>query len=183
MAHPQAIDSLQRGDRVGVLDALSGLDLAEKRAAAVRGHELVHDRPGTIPIVRDLQGDAAASSRRIFHRFEDVASFIRVADHGQHEALSAHVHGSGDVMIFFRWNPDDHRQVGRLEIADRALHRLESEPGMLEIEEHEIAPGGLENVTDPGRRELHDEMPKLWSSALSQLLQSLRRHSFLPCIP
>ena len=183
MAHPQTIDPRQRGDGVGVVDTLGGLDLAEKRAAAIRGDELVDDGARPIAIVRDLQGDAAASVRRVFHRFEDVASFIDVADHGQHEALGAHVHRAGDVMIFLRRSSHDHRQIGRLEIADRAFHRLETESGMLQIEQHEVATRRLENVADPGRRELHDEVPELWSFGSSQLLQPLRRHLFLRYVP
>ena len=88
---PEAIDARQRGDGVGVLDALRGLDLAEERAAPVGGDELVHDRAGAIAVVRDLQGDAAPAIRRVFHRVDDVAGFLRIADHRQHEALGAHV--------------------------------------------------------------------------------------------
>src|SRR6185437_15179754 len=94
-------------------------------------------------------------------------------------ALGAHVHRAGDVMVFLRWGSHDHRQIGRLEVADHALHRLETESGMLEIEQHEIATRRLENVADSGRRELHDEMPELWRLRLSQLLQPLRGHPFL----
>ena len=181
MTHPQTVDSRQRRDGVGVLNALRGLDLAEERAAPVGGDELVHNGPGAIAIVRDLQGDAAPSIGRVLHGFEDVASFVHVADHRQHEALGAHVHCTSDVMIFLRWNSYDHRQIGRLEIAYRALHRLETESGMLEIEEHEVASRRLENVPNSGRGELHDEMPELWGLGLSQLLQALRYHSSLPC--
>ena len=67
MAHPQTVDSRKRGDGVGVLNALRGLDLAEERAAAVRGDELVHNGTGAIAIVRDLQGDAPPSIGRVFH--------------------------------------------------------------------------------------------------------------------
>jgi hypothetical protein len=38
---------------------------------------------------------------------------------------------------------------------------------MLEIEEHEVATGRLQNVPNPGRGELHDEMPKLRTFGLS----------------
>ena len=156
------------------------LDLAEERAAAVCGDELVHDSAGPIAIVRDLQGDAPPAIGRVLHRFEDVAGFVNVADHRQHQALGAHVHRASDVMIFLRRNAHDHRQIGSLEIADRALHCLETKSGMLEIEEHEVATGRFENMADPGRRELDDEMPELWDLGLSQFLQALRCHAFLP---
>ena len=67
MAHPQTVDSRQRRDGVGVLNALRSLDLAEERAAPVRGDELVHNWTGAIAIVRDLQGDAPPSIGRVFH--------------------------------------------------------------------------------------------------------------------
>ena len=76
MADPQAIDAGERGDGLGVLDALGGLDLTEQRAAAVCGGEFVHDGARPIAIMRDLQGDAAAAFWRVFHRVEDVAGFI-----------------------------------------------------------------------------------------------------------
>ena len=109
-----------------------------------------------------------------------MAGFVHVADHRQHEALGAHVHGASDMMILLRRNAHDHRQIGSLEVADGALHRLETESGMLEIEEHEVATGRFENMPDPGRREFDDEMPELRDLGLSQFLQALRCHAFLP---
>ena len=46
MADPKAIDAVDRRHRVGVLDALRRLDLAEQRGAAVGGRELVGDGAG-----------------------------------------------------------------------------------------------------------------------------------------
>jgi hypothetical protein len=50
---------------------------------------------------------------------------------------------------------------------------------MLQIEEHEIASGRLENMADTGGRELHDKVPELGSLGSSQLLKPLRCHPSL----
>src|SRR5580704_7120488 len=68
MANPKAVDAGQRGDGVGVLDALACLDLAEERTAAIGGRELVLYRAGSVAIVSDLKSDAAAAFAGIFHR-------------------------------------------------------------------------------------------------------------------
>jgi hypothetical protein len=111
-----------------------------------------------------------------------VAGFIHVTDHGQHDALGTHIHCASDVMIFLRRNSYNHGQIGGLEIADGALHRLETKSGMFEIKKHEVATGGLENMPNPGRRELHDEVPELRALGLSKLLQTLRCHALLPFV-
>jgi hypothetical protein len=51
---------------------------------------------------------------------------------------------------------------------------------VLKIEKHEVATRRLENMADPGRGELHDEMPELWSLRLSKFLQSWRCHRISP---
>jgi hypothetical protein len=109
-----------------------------------------------------------------------MAGFVKVADHRQHQALGAHVHRPSDVMIFFRRNAYDHRQIGSLEIADRALRCLETKSRVLKIEKHEVATRRLENVADARRGELHDEMSELWTLRLSKFLQSLRCHCISP---
>src|ERR1700684_190906 len=79
------------------LSRMSPINLPEERAAAVRGDDLIHDRAGAIAIVGDLQGDSPPSIGCVFHGFEDVTGFVYVADHRQHEALGAHVHGASNV--------------------------------------------------------------------------------------
>ena len=70
--------------------------------------------------------------------------------------------------------------VGRLEIAERALHRLEAEAGMLEVEEDEIAAGRFQDVADAGRGELDDEMAEFRRLAAGHGLEALICHPFLP---
>ena len=69
-----------------------------------------------------------------------------------------------------------------MSMARAMVHRLETKSGVLEIEKHEVATGRLENVPNPGRGELHDEMPELRALGLSQLLQALRCHALLPSV-
>ena len=180
MADPQAVDAVDGGDRIGVLDAVGRLDLAEERRALVGRGELVGDRARPIAVVRHLERHAAHALGIVLHRIDDVPRFVGRADHRQHQALGAHVHGAGDVMVLLGRNADDDRQLRRLEIADGALHRLEMEAGMLEVEEHEVAPGRLQDVADAGGRELDDEVPELGRLRPGHFLEALKRHSFLP---
>ena len=46
MADPKAVDPVDGGHRVGILDAFRRLDLAEQGRTLVGGRELVGDRPG-----------------------------------------------------------------------------------------------------------------------------------------
>ena len=93
--------------------------------------------------------------------------------------LGAHVHRAGDVMVLLGGDAHDHRQLRRLEIAHRALDRLEAEARMLEVEQHEVAAGRLQDVADPRRRELDDEMAELRRPACRPSPSILRP----PCHP
>jgi hypothetical protein len=141
MVHREAIDSGHPCNCVRTLDAFGSFNLAKKRAAAIGGYELIYDRVWTIQILRDLQFDATSAVRRILHRVDDVIGFLGVANQRKHEALGAHVHGARDMVVLLQRNSRDFRRIRCLELADRALHRLESKSGMLQIEEHEIAAG------------------------------------------
>ena len=115
MPDPKTVHARQRGDGVGILDALRGFDLAEQRAASVCRSELVFDGPRPVAVMRDLEGDAAAPLGRVLHGIDDVTRLGRRADHRKHEAFRAHVHRSRDVVIVLRRRSNDDGKVGRLE--------------------------------------------------------------------
>ena len=120
--------------------------------------------------MRHLQGHAALTGRMVFHRIDDVPHLVDVADHGKHDALRSHVQGARDVVVFLRRHADDCRKVGRLEIAERALHRLEAEARMFEVEENEVAARGLQDMADARRGELDDEVPEFRRARARHLL-------------
>src|SRR5262249_22711729 len=103
-----------------------------------------------------------------------------IADHRQHEAFSAHIHGAGDVMVFARGYTHDGGKVGRLEIAQRALHRLEAEARMLEIEESEIAARRFHDVANTGGGEFNNEMPEFRGFGLGHGLEAGHAHTIPP---
>ena len=51
---------------------------------------------------------------------------------------------------------------------------------MLQIEKHEVASGGLQDVAYAGSRELNDEVPELGDLVPAMALRPLPRHSSLP---
>ena len=69
---------------------------------------------------------------------------------------------------------------GRLEIAHDALDGLEVEAGMLEVEEHEVASGGLQDMADARRGEFDDEMPELRRLRLRHGFERARPPSLVP---
>ena len=62
MADPEAVDALERRDRVRVLDAGARLDLGEEGGPVVGRAELVEDRSGQVEIVRHAQRHLADRS-------------------------------------------------------------------------------------------------------------------------
>ncbi len=86
----------------------------------------------------------------------------------------------GDEMIILRGDADDHRQIGRLEISDRALHRLQAEAGMFEVEQDEVAAGRFEDMPDAWRGELDDEVAEFRRSHPRHFLETASRHFALP---
>src|SRR5882757_9033819 len=72
---------------------------------------------------------------RVFQAIDDVARLLRGAHHGQHHALCPHIRRARDMVVLLRGHAHDGRKIRRLEIAQRALHGLEAEAGMLQIEE------------------------------------------------
>ena len=63
MADPQAVDAVEGGDGVGVLDPGPGLDLGEEGGARVGGGELVQHRAAPVEVVRHAQRHAALARR------------------------------------------------------------------------------------------------------------------------
>ena len=180
MADPEAVDAVERGDRVGVLDAGPGLDLGEEGRARIGGGELVQHGAAPVEVVRHAQRHAALAVGHVFHAVEDVPRLLGVVDHRQHDAFGTHVGGAGDVMVLLRRHPADHRQPRGLEVADDALDGLVVEARMLGVEQDEIAAGILEQVADAGRRELDDEVPDLELAALGLLLEGVSGHDCSP---
>ena len=71
--------------------------------------------------------------------------------------------------------------AARLEIAYGALHRLEMETGMLEVEQHEVAAGIFEDMADAGRGEFHDEMAEFGRTGPGHRPQAALAHRLTPC--
>ena len=180
MADPQAVDAIDRGDGIGILGAFRRFDLAEQRGALVGGRELFRHRSrrGNCHAPR-----CSATPRLpigiILHAIDDrPCASSAVADHREHDALRAHVAGARDVVVFLRRHAHDGRQVGRLEIADGALHRFEAEARMLKVEEHEIAARRFQDVADARRGKFDDEMAELDVPVAGHGLQVVTRHFF-----
>ena len=118
MADPQAVDALDRGDRVGVLDARGGLDLGEQAGALVRAGEPVMDRARVaVVLMRDAERHAAAPGGRVFEVSDELARLGVGVDHRHHDGLRADVGGAGDVVIGLRGHAHDGRQLRRLAVA------------------------------------------------------------------
>src|SRR5829696_8384449 len=79
-----------------------------------------------------------------------------------------------DVVVALRGHAHDRRQLRRLAVAYRALHRFEGEAGMLHVDEGEVAARALEDVADPRRRELDEEMTELELARPTKPLQGVR---------
>ena len=119
MADPEAVDAVERGDRVGVLDAGPGLDLGEEGGARVGGGELLQDGTAPVEIVRHAQRHAALAVGHVLHAVQDGPRLLGVVDHRQHDALGPHVGGAGDVVVLLGRHAHDRRQPGGLEVAQR----------------------------------------------------------------
>ena len=141
----------------------------KKVVRLVGGDEFVLDRPGPVAVMGDLQGHATPAVGRYFMQLTMMARLLRAADHGQHHALGAHIRRARDMVVLLRGHAHDRGQIRCLEIAERALHGLETEAGMLQIEEHEIATGRFQDMPDAGRGEFDDEMPELRVPAAGQV--------------
>ena len=61
MADPQQVDAVDGGDGIGVLDALGGLDLADKGGALVGAAEFVGDGAGPVIVMGDLRAQRRAT--------------------------------------------------------------------------------------------------------------------------
>ena len=122
--------------------------------------------------MRDAERHAAPAIRHVLQAVEDRARLLGRADHRQHDALGAHVGGARDVVVLPGRHAHDGREVGRLHVAQHALDGLEAEARMLGVEQREIAAGGLQDLTDPRRRELDDEVAELQLPAPGHLLQT-----------
>ena len=175
MPDPQAVDALDGGDGVDMLDPGGGLDEGEQAGPLVCGGEpLVHRAGAAEIVVGDAERDAAGAERRVFEVRDELACLGVGVDHRHHDGLGADVGRAGDVVVALRGHAHDRRQLRRLAVAHRALHRFEGEARMLHVDEGEVAARSFEDVADPRRRELDEEMTELELARPAQPLQGVR---------
>ena len=177
MANPQDINALHRRDGIGILRAIRRFDLAEERRALIGAGQFLRHRSRAHSCHAPRRKRHAALARgKILHAVNDGLGFRSRADHGDHEPFRPHVAGTRHMWYSFDGTRTIGAHIGRLEIADGALHRFETEARMLHVEQRELAPRRLQDVADAGRRELHDEMAEFERLVPGHLLQFVTRH-------
>ena len=98
MADPQAVDAIDSGNLVGILDTFGGLDLAEQRRPRVGGRKLLGYRSLLIAIMGNAQGNAPSPIRIIFHGIDNGLCFCGGADHRDHDPFRSQVARPRDVV-------------------------------------------------------------------------------------
>ena len=97
-----------------------------------------------------------------------------------HHAIGAGIERARDVMPMLAGHAHDQRQLGRLAVAHDLTDGIEPKTGMLHVEHGEVGAGRLEDLADPGRRELEQERPDLGPAGADQGSQILRWHRVSP---
>jgi hypothetical protein len=99
MPNPKAVDAIDCGNRISVVDPLRSLYLAEERAALVGRKKFVGNGARAVAIMGDLERHAAPAFRVILHGVDYRARLLRGPDHRKHDALRSHIHGTGNVVV------------------------------------------------------------------------------------
>ena len=89
MANPKAISPLC-GDGVDVADTGLGFGQAAKPVRRLASAVFL-GIAGYITVVRDVEGDAALSHRRILHALHDMRRFLGGTDHGHDDTVRTDV--------------------------------------------------------------------------------------------
>ena len=179
MPDPQRVDAGHRGDCLDVSQALGGLDLGDHQRPLVQRRDLEDDVAALVVIVREAERRAAASLRRIAGAGDDVLGFGRRADHRNHHSQRAHVERAGDEVIFAARNARHGHDVEPATQRALRLQRLEAEPGVLHVVEHEVGAGVPADLRQARREEFEHHSAIGVAACAQRLLDWIVPHRLL----
>ena len=107
------------------------------------------------------EGAAALAFGPIARVTHQGGRLIGRGDHRHHHAFRATIQRARDMVIGAGRHAHQGRNAGRAQHAQRGLHRLEGEAGMLHVEKAEFRPGAGQDVADAWGCELDHEMPSM----------------------
>ena len=156
VAEPQGVDAGHGGNRIDVGEPLDRFDLRDHQRALVQRRDLLRDVAALIVVVREAERRAAPPGRRIARARHDVRRFLGGADHRHHHAQRADVERAGDEVILAARHAHHRHDVEPATERHLRLERLEREPGVLHVVEHELGAGVAADLRDARREELED---------------------------
>jgi hypothetical protein len=107
-----------------------------------------------IVVMREAERRATPAGGRIARARHDVGSLLSGADHRHHDAHRAQIERTGDEVILaarHAHHRDDRQPAAQCELR---LERLEAEPGVLHVEQHEFRARIQADLRQSGREEL-----------------------------
>jgi hypothetical protein len=97
--------------------------------------------PPWVIVVREPEGRAAPSRRRITRARDDVRGFLGRSDHRHHDAHRPHVERACDEVIFAARHPHHRHQVESPAQRELSLQSLEGQSRVFHVEQHEFRAG------------------------------------------
>ena len=132
--------------------------------------DLGDDIAALVVVVREAERRAAPARRRIARARDDVRGFVGRADHRHHDADRADVERARDEVIFAARHAHHRHDAEAPAQRELGLERLEAEPRVLHVVEHEFRAGVAADLRHAGRKELEDHRaerasrpPQAWS--------------------
>ena len=156
-ADVQHVDTVDRRDRLHVVQAFHRLDHAHEQAGVVELRHALGERHGAVVEMRIPAHHRALADRRELAGLDRALRIGRSADIGKDDAGRAIVENERGVEVMAAPHPHQRRHSA----AERCLRdvpdRLEREQRMLPVDEDEVVPGGLGDAGDIARaRQPHD---------------------------
>ena len=156
MADPEHVDAIDCRDLVDMRQTALRLDLRNDRDFGIRRRDLVRRITRRIIIMGKPEGSAAPTGRRVARRLDNNACFPGIFDHRDHQALHADIKRPGEELIFAPRNTThrDNRQPPAKR--DLVFQGLQTDPGMLHVVEHVLAPGMRQDLGDTRAEKLEN---------------------------
>ena len=145
------------GDRLDLAEPALRLDLRDHQRALVQRSDFRLDLAAAIIVLRDAEGGATPPLWRIVRRLDDAPRLANALHHRHHHAMRTDIERAGEKVVLAARHPDHGRDVDSATGCEQHLQRLEAEPGVLHVEQRELAGRGLQHLRHARREELEHQ--------------------------
>ena len=148
MPEPQAIDAVDGGDSLDLVEPALGLDLGDDQVACVCRPHFGRRIARLVIVMGERERRTPPSLRWIMRRLGDGARLFGAIDHRHHDAVCADVERTGEEMIVTARHPHIGRDAKPPAVSSLGLEALDRKASVLHVVNDKVAARELQDLGD-----------------------------------